>query len=93
MLNKLLVAAGLALGVVACASNPSTPAPATPKVAAAPGQPAAGCVDTGSRIPVSPGECSTFGHAWTQSDVKSSGATDAGQALRLLDPTMTIRGQ
>jgi len=29
---------------------------------------------------------------WTDQDVKSTGATSAGQALRLLDPAVTVTG-
>lgn len=93
MLNKLLIGPGLALCVAACASSPSTPGAATPKVAAAT-LPPAGCVaNTATRIPLSPRECAAFGHTWTQDDIKSTGATDPGQALRLLDPSLTVSGQ
>ena len=92
MLNKLLIGAGLALCVAACASNPATPAAATPKVATT-AEPPAGCVaDTATRNPLKPGECAAFGRTWTQQDLKSTGATDVGQGLSLLDPSLTTTG-
>jgi hypothetical protein len=41
---------------------------------------------------VSPYDCAGFGRVWTDQDVKSTGATSAGQALRQLDPTVTVTG-
>jgi hypothetical protein len=53
-----------------------------------------GCVpETATRIPPSPRECGAFGRAWKREDIKTTGATDAGQALRLLDPSVTVSGR
>jgi hypothetical protein len=53
--------------------------------------PPAGCVaDPATRIPVKPSDCAGFGRTWTDQDVKSTGATDAAQALRQLDPTVVV---
>jgi hypothetical protein len=41
---------------------------------------------------VSPSDCAAFGHVWTDKDIKSTGATSAGQALRQLDPTVIVTG-
>jgi hypothetical protein len=88
MWNKLLIGAGLALCVAACATS----APRAPQPAAK-AEPPAGCVaDTATRLPLRPGECAAFGHSWTQQDVKSTGATDIGQGLSVLDPTLTTTG-
>jgi hypothetical protein len=88
-----LIGAGLSLCVAACASTPSNPTAATSKAAAAPNQPPEGCVsNTASRIPMSPVECAAFGHAWTDQDIKTTGATDSAWALRLLDPSVTVTG-
>jgi len=87
--TKLLLIGGIfALCVAGCAT--SSPAPES-KLTAAEAEPPAGCVaDTATRIPVKPSDCWAFGRTWTDQDVKSTGATDAGQALRQLDPTVTI---
>jgi hypothetical protein len=91
MLNKILIGACLTLCVAACASSRSVPDTAKPAVAASAKQPPAGCVaDTATRVPVSPQDCAGFGRTWTDQDVKSTGATDAAQALRQLDPTVTV---
>ncbi|HEV3183036.1 MAG TPA: hypothetical protein VGY90_09485 [Steroidobacteraceae bacterium] len=37
-----------------------------------------------------PSDCAGFGRTWTDQDVKSTGATDAAQALRQLDPTVVV---
>jgi len=86
MIHKALIGAGLSLCVVACASAPSTPAAAT----AAAKRPPAGCVaQTATRIPLSPKECAALGHTWSGDTIKSTGATEPGQALYLLDPTLS----
>lgn len=88
-----LIGAGLSLCVAACASTPSSPAAATSKAAVAPNLPPVGCVsNTATRIPMSPTECAAFGRAWTDQVIKATGATDSAQALRLLDPSLTVTG-
>jgi hypothetical protein len=91
MRKKYLIGAGLSLCVAACASTPSGPGAATSGAAAAPRLPSVGCVSsTATRI--SPGECAGFGRTWTDQDIRTTGATNAGQALRLLDPSVTVTG-
>jgi hypothetical protein len=95
MWKNHLIGAGLSLCVAACASTPSSPSPgaATSKAAAAPNLPPVGCVsNTATRIPMSPAECAAFGRAWTDQDIKTTGATNSAQALRLLDPSVTVTG-
>jgi len=48
-----------------------------------------GCV-TGSRIPSSE-PCAAFGRVYSDKDIQTTGATDAAEALRLLDPSITVR--
>jgi len=74
------IAAGLLL--VGCTTATVKPQPA----AAARND--RGCV-TGSRIPSSE-PCAAFGHAYSDKDIQTTGATTAGDALRLLDPTITV---
>jgi hypothetical protein len=69
----------------------AAPAPGVKTAKATSASPPRGCVaDTATRIPLRPSECAAFGNSWTQQDIKSTGATDVGQALRLLDPTLTV---
>jgi hypothetical protein len=91
MLNKLLIGAGLALCVAACASTPSAPGAAMPNAATA-NLPPAGCVPaTATRLPISPQECAAFGRTYTQEDIRRTGSADTAQALRLLDPAITVK--
>ena len=93
MLNKILMGICLPFFLAACATSPSTSGSGTPEAAATSRVPLAGCVaDTATRIPVTPRDCAGAGRVWTDQDVKSTGATSAGQALRLLDPTVTVTG-
>jgi len=48
-----------------------------------------GCV-TGTRIPSSE-PCASFGRVYSDKDIQTTGATDAAEALRLLDPSITVR--
>jgi hypothetical protein len=92
MLSKILIGTCLTVCVAACATSPSTSGTTKPAAATAT-VPPAGCVaDTATRIAVSPRDCAGFGRVWTDQDVKSTGATSAGQALRQLDPTVTVTG-
>jgi hypothetical protein len=43
-----------------------------------------------SRLPASDRKCPEFGHSWTSQDIQRTGATTVGDALRLLDPTLTV---
>ena len=89
MMNKLLLGAGLALALAACASTP----PPKPAQTAAAAKVPVGCVpETASRIPPSAQTCAGFGHTWTQDDISRTGQPDAGGALKLLDPSLTIQG-
>jgi hypothetical protein len=78
------IVAALALGACASTSGNARTKPITAS------QPA-GCVsDTGSLIPARPGNCAGFGTTYTQEDIRHTGETTAGGALRLLDPTVTV---
>ena len=88
-LNRVLTATGLSLCLAACASTPSSPevttAPASASI-----KPQPGCVDTGSRIP---GDCAAVGRAYNQRDIRTTGQTEAGSAIRMLDPSVTLPGR
>ena len=85
MLSKILIGAGLSLCLVACAS-----APATSDVTRLSAKEQAGCVETGSRIP---SDCSALGRAYNQRDIRTTGQTDAGSAIRMLDSSVTLPGR
>ena len=74
------IAAGLLL--VGCTTATVKPQPA----AAARND--RGCV-TGTRIPSSE-PCTSPGRAYSDTEIQNTGATTAGDALRLLDPSITV---
>jgi len=87
MLNKLLAVGCLALALAACAGAPLRHTTQAAAVTAP-----AGCVaDTGSRIPQD--ACAGIGRSYTQEEIQRTGAVDTGQALRLLDPALSVHGQ
>jgi hypothetical protein len=89
MMKSLIVGAALALALGACAT---TPQPQSPPTASAK-KPPAGCVgDTATRLPVRPGECAGFGSTYTKGDLDQTGQVYAQDALRLLDPAVTVHG-
>jgi hypothetical protein len=72
----------------ACAASQGT-LKNPPAIAAS--QKTAGCLtDTGSRIPTNDLGCSSSGHSYSSADIDRTGASTAGEALRLLDPTLVI---
>jgi len=91
MLKKLLIAACLVLPLAACTTRSATREPPTSASLASARR--AGCVpDTASRIPVREADCARFGRTYTQEDILRTGAADPAQALRLLDPALTVHG-
>lgn len=49
--------------------------------------------DTGSHIPPPKGQClPVAGNSYSQQDIQRTGATNVGQALQMLDPSVTVRG-
>jgi len=77
--------------LAACASNPpAAPRNATARAASSSGSPV-GCVNkTATRLPTSPSECAGFGNSHSEDAIKSTGQVEAQDALRLLDPTVTV---
>ncbi len=45
---------------------------------------------TGSRIAADGTDCSIIGRSYTGEDVSRTGATSAAEALRLMDPSITV---
>lgn len=49
--------------------------------------------DTGSHIPPPKGQClPVAGNSYNQQDIRNTGATNVGQALQMLDPSVTVHG-
>lgn len=49
--------------------------------------------DTGSHIPPPKGQClPVAGSSYNQADIQRTGATNVGQALQMLDPSVTVHG-
>jgi putative hemolysin len=85
---RVVSAIAAALALAACAT-------ATPNVkpnatsAAASKNPA--CVSqTGSRIPVERADCTAFGRSYSGDDLDRTGRTTVGDALAVLDPSITV---
>jgi hypothetical protein len=91
MLKELVIGACLVLPLAACTTPSPTREPAKTALVAPASTP--GCVpDTATRIPVKEHDCAGFGRTYTREDIERTGATDAGQALRLLDPALQVHG-
>jgi hypothetical protein len=76
---SILILAGCATGgSAAVARNPNTnPNPAC-------------LTQTGSRIAANGKDCSLVGQSYTGEDITRTGTTQVGDALRLLDPIVTV---
>jgi hypothetical protein len=47
--------------------------------------------DTGPTVPLSPGQCAGYGNSYSAKDLQRTGHEDVAQALRALDPSITIQ--
>jgi hypothetical protein len=75
------------LMLAACAATGAKPNAAVPGPVA--DNPA--CLNhTGSRIPEGAGGCSAVGRSYSSEDIQRTGAVTPDEALRLLDPTITV---
>jgi hypothetical protein len=88
MTNLRVVAAfGSALVLAACATTATHVARKAAASDAAAQNPA--CLSqTGSRIPGA--TCSEIGRSYSSEDINRTGSTTPGEALRLLDPSITV---
>ena len=90
MLKTSILALGLIALAGACASSPPAERHATANAASHSGSPP-GCVNkTATRIPTRPEDCAGFGNSYPGDALKSTGQPQAGDALRMLDPTVTV---
>jgi hypothetical protein len=74
--------------LTACAATTATVKPnaSTPSLA----QNLACLTQTGSRIATKSSDCSAFGRSYSSDDISHTGSPEAGEALRLLDPSITV---
>jgi hypothetical protein len=91
MLKTSLLGACVIALAAACASNPpAAPRTATANSAASSGSPV-GCVNkTATRLPTSPSDCAGFGSSHSADAIKNTGQVQAQDALRMLDPSVTL---
>jgi hypothetical protein len=72
----------------ACAANTAA---VNPKAAASALTQNHACLtETGSRISSENANCSAFGRSYSSDDIRRTGATTADEALRLMDPSITV---
>jgi hypothetical protein len=87
MFRTLLICAVVSASVLGCSTT--QPRPDARTAADSTVRPCA--METGSRIPMKPGDCSTApGRSYTQTDVERTGKFNVGDALPLLDPSITV---
>ena len=91
MSNYIRVSSTVAgiLILAACAARTAGVKPSAERSASVAPHPA--CLSqTGSRIAGNDAHCSAFGRSYSNEDIDRTGATTAGEALRLLDPALTV---
>ena len=90
MTNYLPAASAIApiLILSACAANTAAVNPKA--TASALAQNHACLTETGSRISSENANCSAFGRSYSSDDIRRTGATSADEALRLMDPSITV---
>ncbi len=90
MLKTSLLGACL-IALAGCASNPpAAPRNATANAPTNSGSPL-GCVNkTATRLPTSPDDCAGFGNSHSENAIKSTGQVQPQDALRMIDPSVTV---
>jgi hypothetical protein len=89
-LSMGLVASAVLL-LAACGTAPAKRAETSASTAVP--QRCFGTTTSASRIPPRPNECATAAspvRSWSSEEIDRTGATDAANALRLLDPSVTV---
>lgn len=79
---RSIATAGLLVLLAACATTPQNHATMATNTS---------CLATGSRIPLSPGDCAAFGRSYSDEQLRQTGQTEVGPALQMLDPDITVR--
>jgi hypothetical protein len=87
MFKTLIICAVASASIVACSTAPQRPDAKT--AAATTNRPCS--QETASRIPARPGDCSaTPGRTYSNEDVERTGQTNVGEALQMLDPSISV---
>jgi len=87
MFRTLLICAVVSASAIGCSTTPQP----TRVAAGTAAVPPCSAPATASRLPPKPGECSASpGRTYTQEDVQRTGQTNVGDALQLLDPSITV---
>jgi hypothetical protein len=81
----IILAGATLFGCATTADN----AKSKPAVSAATQDPSC-LTDTGSRIAPAPPKCRGIGQSYSSTDIDRTGQTNAADALRLLDPAITV---
>jgi len=79
---RSIATASLLLVLAACATTPQNQATTATNT---------GCLATGSRIPLSPGDCAAFGRSYSGDELRQTGQVNVAPALRMLDPAINQR--
>jgi hypothetical protein len=83
MFRALLICTLVSASILGCTTTKQ------PRTAAL--QPPETCLKTGSRIPRADQDCSGLpGRAYTDEDIRRTGQTNVGDALQLLDPSVSV---
>jgi PBP1b-binding outer membrane lipoprotein LpoB len=86
---RVTSAIATAIILAACSATPANVKPKAEASGAVAQNPA--CLSqTGSRIAGHNANCSAIGRSYSSDDINRTGSTTAGEALRLLDPSITV---
>ena len=89
-MNATLRATGSILAALVLFGCAATSQNAKPAVTTAAADNPICLTQTGSRISAGKSDCMAFGRSYSSQDIDRTGATSAGGALRLLDPSLTV---
>jgi hypothetical protein len=90
MTTHLRVISAIATALVLAACAATTPNVKPNATSAADAQNPACLSQTGSRITGDRADCVAFGRSYSSGDIETTGKVDVGDALRVLDPSITV---
>jgi hypothetical protein len=89
MITHLRIASAFATALIVAACASTTPN-VKPTASAAVAKNPACLTQTGSRIAGNSSSCMAFGRSYSSSDLDTTGKVDVGDALQVLDPSITV---